>query len=285
MTSYFTRVSITGPESAPSDFPSILSFVPRPSGQNVYWPVRFPGPDSPSKRRDVEPWITILREDLPRMHTTSDIPSPSELKAFTRLAFESADFATFRRIRIDYFDFRPLLRFFSLRMLTAQTLEKKETRLTARAETLVPFSRLDRRFVWNNEASKYRNDAVILLEERNSICSRRASTTSFYFCRANHQEARNVDERRDERVTFHSSRSSSNPSFVRRANCSGGQLRFEFTMVCSFMSHGSRFFEIPVASELFLVVWYPLLAKLCSLLQGAEFVFSLLSTWSNGSFS
>lgn len=204
MTSYFTRVSITGPESAPSDFPSILSFVPRPSGQNVYWPVRFPGPDSPSKRRDVEPWITILREDLPRMHTTSDIPSPSELKAFTRLAFESADFATFRRIRIDYFDFRPLLRFFSLRMLTAQTLEKKETRLTARAETLVPFSRLDRRFVWNNEASKYRNDAVILLEERNSICSRRASTTSFYFCRANHQEARNVDERRDERVTFHS---------------------------------------------------------------------------------
>lgn len=65
----------------------------------------FQGRISPSKRRDVEPWITILREDLPRMHTTSDIPSPSELKAFTRLAFESADFATIRRIRIDYFDF------------------------------------------------------------------------------------------------------------------------------------------------------------------------------------
>lgn len=50
--------------------------------------------------------------------------------------------------------FRPLLRFFSLRMLTAWTLEKKETRLTARAEILVPFPRLDRQFVWNNEASK-----------------------------------------------------------------------------------------------------------------------------------
>lgn len=101
---FYSRVHY-GAGILPSDFPSILSFVPRPSGQNVYRPVRFPGPDSPSKRRDVEPWITILREDLPRMHTTSDIPSPSELKAFTRLAFESADFSTIRRIRIDYFDF------------------------------------------------------------------------------------------------------------------------------------------------------------------------------------